>query len=126
MNLERINYFRLPRDEDGRFDKGPTTQRAFEMALRWEPSYLSETEHERMSTEWLLAKGWSAVRQLASGADVSESNLRLGLTALLDAANIYYPSLQPEAYPGRNDEARDDLRALCRELRQAIEIGVRL
>jgi len=103
MRLEQVAYFRLPRDEDGRVDRG-TDQRAFDLALRWHPDL---EDHP---------PAVSALRRLQGGDEISERHLRAAL-AYLGAAIDWYVTRTSEPYPGRNYEAAADLRALLDELR---------
>lgn len=101
MKLEPVTYYRLARDADGRPDHNSHTQRLFTMALRWHPE--------------IDDAGATALHRLRAGDEIAERHLGAGV-AYLRTAIVYYHAAEFEPYPGRDQEAINDLSALLNEL----------
>jgi hypothetical protein len=105
MNLEKLDYYRMARDEEDRRDQ--SNDRLFVMALRWTPDDIESEEGKRH------------LLRLMAGDEVSERHLAGSLDYLVEAIMFYDNASRPEPYPGRNDEAAADLRALASALMRA-------
>jgi hypothetical protein len=91
--LQRVPFYRIPRIEEGRRNR--SYDHVFENALRWQPEF-GTTERAR-----------GLMRRLMNGDTINEDELNLIVVYLFDAVAWYQND--PEPYPGRNNEAINDI-----------------
>lgn len=99
--LQPTTYYTMPRDEDGRRSREHDI--VFEHALRWHPDF-----DDALAVD--IERGAGLLRRLSNGDKISGSEVAL-IGDYLSAAIEYY-KVEPEPYPGRNDEAIRDLRRM--------------
>ena len=109
VKLTTETYFKLQRDEDGRIEDSGVMDRLFTMAQRWHPDI----------EEWPI--GGRILQRLYDGDSISLRHMDQAVDYLLAALRYYSPGGPPEPYPGRDNEAYNDLEALYLELSEAME-----
>ena len=118
MMLQEVIYYRIPRDEDGKPSR--LFDRAFTMALRWQPEIdipdemVSSTSKKRGDPP--VHAGAVALHLLRDANDISPRQLAFALDYLSRAISYYEVDDQPEPYTGRNEEAAGNLHDLFDEL----------
>lgn len=117
MMLTTVPYYRIERDEDGRPNRD--FDRLFMFALRWQPEVEISAEMisatSRKKGEPPQHAGTAALHTLRDAGDISQRQLDAALCYLFDAI-AYYEGGPDEPYPGRNEEASNNLRELLHEL----------
>jgi hypothetical protein len=117
--LDQITYYRIAHDEDGPTHRSSLVQRPFTMALRWIPDIpipedrISATSRKRGDAP--VDAGAVALHSLSNGGEIAQRHFDNAVAYLRDAI-AFYAAGPDEPYPGRNDEAVNDLRELLGEL----------